>query len=285
VNAPLRWLELQTDWLDCIAAMRGAGLDVDAVEADGRIHRVKVEGDHAGQRSGWFIAHADGIPSCTFGSWRTGNRQVWRANPARECSPAERDRLRATWDQARRAREVERTREQHEAQRRASELWALGAPAHESHPYLLAKGIKPHGIYQCDDLLLIPARDTSRTLWNLQTIAPTGEKRFLPRARVRGLYCSIGGKVDDTLVITEGYATGATIYEATGLPVAIAFSANNLEPVARALRETHASARIVIAADNDEETERRLGTNPGRHYAERAARVVGGFVCWPEFPA
>jgi putative DNA primase/helicase len=266
--------------------MRGAGLDVDTVEADGRIHRVKVEGDRAGRRSGWFIAHADGIPTCVFGCWRTGDRQVWRAAHApRELSNIERDRLRAEWDKARRLRDAELVREQREAQQRAGELLGQGAPAHESHPYLLAKGIKPHGIRQCDGLLLVPLRDTSGTLWNLQTIAVDGEKRFLRGGRVQGLYGCVGGKVVDTLLIAEGFATAASLYEATGLPVAIAFSANNLEPSARALRAKYPAVQIIIAADNDEETERRVGINPGRRHAERAARVVGGFVCWPEFPA
>ena len=38
------------------------------------------------------------------------------------------------------------------------------------------------------------------------------------------------------------------------LPVAVAFDAGNLEPVARALREKWPRPRIVIAADDDRET-------------------------------
>ena len=55
-----------------------------------------------------------------------------------------------------------------------------------------------------------------------------------------GCYLLIG-KPDGALCIVEGYATGASIREAAGYAVAVAFNAGNLLPVARTLRETSRS--------------------------------------------
>jgi putative DNA primase/helicase len=72
-------------------------------------------------------------------------------------------------------------------------------------------------------------------LHSLQFIGPEGDKRFLSGGRVSGCYLLIG-KPDVTLCIAEGYATGASIHEAAGCAVAVAFNAGNLLPVARTLR-------------------------------------------------
>ena len=52
-----------------------------------------------------------------------------------------------------------------------------------------------------------------------------------------GGYFSIGNLEDaSVLCIVEGFATGATIFEATGYAVAVAFTAVNLMRVAKAMR-------------------------------------------------
>ena len=53
------------------------------------------------------------------------------------------------------------------------------------------------------------------------------------------------------LIICEGVATGLSLYECTGYPVAVAFDAGNLEPVAKVMRARMPNLRIVIAADDD----------------------------------
>ena len=128
--------------------------------------------------------------------------------------------------------------------------------------------------------MLVPLRDTAGKLHSLQTITPDGEKRF--KGRMKGCYHAIGSKPDDMLVIAEGYATGASIHEATGWPVAVAFNAGNLGPVAMALHKAYPALTLVMAADDDHhQTE----GNPGLTAARQAALAVGGFVVAPQFPA
>ena len=98
----------------------------------------------------------------------------------------------------------------------------------------------------------------------------------------------IGGslKPGSPLLVAEGYATGATLHEATGLPVAVAFNAANLLAVAKSYRAADPSRPIVIAGDNDHHLPHRPVPLPnvGKEKAEAAAAAVGGVAALPSFP-
>ena len=174
---------------------------------------------------------------------------------------------------------------------KAASIWnapasALEAtqPAIAEHSYLkLLKGIQPHGakIYHgslsiggmaCNNALMIPMKLNGK-ISSLQFIAASGEKRFLPDGE-KGYY--LIGKItpDAPIGIAEGFATGASIHEATGHAVVVAFDAGNLRKIAEALRAKFPDARIVLCADDDE---------AGRRGATEAAQAVGGFVAMPVF--
>jgi len=143
---------------------------------------------------------------------------------------------------------------------------------------LVRKAVDAYGIRNLRGQLVIPVRDPNGMLHSLQFIAPDGRKIFLTGGRKRGCYHAIG-RPSAALCVCEGYATGATIYQATGTATAIAFDAGNLQPVAKALRQKFPALTLVIAADND------TGTpgNPGMAAAMAAARAVGAAVAVPRF--
>jgi phage/plasmid primase-like uncharacterized protein len=87
----------------------------------------------------------------------------------------------------------------------------------------------------------------------------------------------------DTIIIAEGFATAATVAEATRSTVVATFSDHNLEAAARAVREHNPVAKIIIAADDDRKTELEIGRNPGLRAAEKAAKAVGATVVAPPF--
>ena len=128
------------------------------------------------------------------------------------------------------------------------ERWAKATPASSDHPYLLKKDVSHHGIRQEHGNLLIPMMDSDGNIWSLQTITPDGQKFFAKGSRVKGLYFRIKGK--GPVVICEGYATGGTIFETTGFNVAVTFSCNNLEAVAKTIREKLPDERIIVAGDS-----------------------------------
>lgn len=249
------------------------------INADGATHRYSTTGKPS-HKNGWYFLHLDDTPWGQAGSWDVnGGDPVchWCAKSDHAMTAAElqshQQRIKAMQAQ----READTLATQQQASQTAAALWHRADLA-TVHPYLSTKGIKPHGIKMFADKLLIPMRDTAAHLHSLQTIAADGEKRFHPGGRVKGCYHAIG-KPAGLLVICEGYATGASIHEATGNAVAIAFIAGNLDAVAKALRIKYADLKIIIAADDDYLTD----GNPGKTKATAAALAVGGWLAVPEF--
>jgi phage/plasmid primase-like uncharacterized protein len=133
--------------------------------------------------------------------------------------------------------------------------------------------------------LLIPLRDTEGHLHNVQIVRPTPGtgpgKIFLENGKKAGLFHLIDPGKDigsGPIIIAEGYATGATAHQATGLPVAVAFDSGNLQAVAEALRAKHPEQALIIAADNDHHLPLRNPPlpNAGLEKAAHAAEAVKG---------
>lgn len=245
--------------------------------ADGRIHRFRVEGDKAGSKNGFCLLATDPIPHGLAGSWRTGETHKWRDQEARPINRAERAKLHRQMQQAKAERYQEQVKVWAEAAAKANRLWGLARPPEADHGYLVAKGVKAWGIRHLNGSLVIPARDTAGQIHTLQFIDPTGAKRFLTGGQVQGHYYAMGKPVD-TLCIAEGYATAASVYEATGHAVAVAFNAGNLVAVTRKLWIKFPELRFVLVADDDYETP----GNPGLTEATRAAYMVGGWLARPD---
>lgn len=206
---------------------------------------------------------------------------------------AERARLAEQKRQQREAEEAEYSRRADQAARDAVKLWA-SASEQGTSPYLQRKGVAGYGVrYLVDGTLLVPMRDQAGQLQNLQRIAPAKptaeqearglrEKRFMAGGRKTGLWHLIGQvqtsaegqAAPPMLLLAEGYATAASLHEATGHPVAVAFDAGNLVHVAKALRVLHPGALLLVCGDDDRDTEARTGKNPGREKAASAARAV-----------
>ena len=232
---------------------------------DGEIHRFHVAGDKTGSKNGWYILHVDGKPNGQAGTWKGNKGFKWQGNGTNSLLS---DKELAAIRQRQRKREEERQQKQSKAATDAAGLWEEAKPADSSHPYLQAKGVKPHGLRQHGQALLIPARNTAGELQTLQSIDESGNKKFFPGGKVAGAYCLIGEPQDgQALYIVEGYATAATIHEVTGAAVAIAFNAGNLKPVAEALAEKHPESPLIIAADNDTRTDGNPGLSKGREAA------------------
>lgn len=170
-------------------------------------------------------------------------------------------------------------------------------------PYLARKGVKGYGVrYARGGVLLVPMRDAAGELWNVQACYPqpltdkaTGKPgpdklyRAGEGGRKSGLWHMLGevqtpaqGAPSLVLLVAEGYATGASLHEATGRPVAVAFDAGNLVHVARELRRLHPAALLLICADNDTATEAATGRNPGREAGGKAAQQARAALTWPD---
>ena len=185
-------------------------------------------------------------------------------------------------------RERSRTEEaQRQAAAEAARIWDTASEAGSS-PYLLRKGVGAHGVrFGAGGWLLVPLRDAEGKLWNVQRIAPERagagpDKLFLKGGRKSGLWHCIGDpKSAAALLVCEGYATGASLYEATGLPVVVAFDAGNLAHVAQGIVKAYRPGLVVVCGDDDQGTQAKTGRNPGREKARAAAARVRGVAVFP----
>ncbi|MDP1651772.1 MAG: DUF927 domain-containing protein [Rhodocyclaceae bacterium] len=274
-------------------AIRAAGLQPpDVIEADGKLRRFASNGKR-GDNAGWYVMFDGAIPAGGFGDWRTGIRQTWRADIGRKLTKGETTAHRAIAADIRKQRAKEERDGNDAAAAQAATIWQAAIPAPDSHPYPVRKGIKAHGVKviqsgKCQGWLAVPLRDTSGKLWNIERIAPekpadgSTDKKGLFRGRRTGCHYVIGEVAGAAaLCIAEGFATGASIHEATGYPVTVAFNAGNLLAVAKAMREKFPDLPLILCADDDWKTD----GNPGLTKATEAARAVGGLLAIPAFGA
>ena len=124
-------------------------------------------------------------------------------------------------------------------------------------------------------------------IFSIQYIREDGTKRFAKNSRKDGCFHVVGGikalVKSPILVISEGYATAATLSQTLGFATIAAFDSGNIVSVAKALQEKYPEKQIIIAGDDDRHLELTHGINPGRSKAEEAARAVGGKVMLPIF--
>ncbi len=262
-------------------AMRSAGLTPpETIEGDGRLRRFASNGKRSDD-AGWYVLHDGDLPAGAFGDWRSGVSSAWHADIGRPLSAAEVAAQRSRIEAAKRQQEADTAKRHADAQEHAKRVLARTTTC-QSHDYLALKGIEAHGARLYGAVCVVPMTTSDGELHSLQFIGADGEKRFLSGGRVKGCHYLIGElEGAAALCIAEGFATAASIHEATGYPVAVAFNAGNLGPVAAALHERFPALPLVVCADDDHKT----AGNPGLTKAKEAARAVGAALAIPNFDA
>lgn len=262
-------------------AMINAGIEPpDQILFDGKIHRFRsgTNGKHkAGDKTGWYVAFGEGVPAGRFGCWRADIEMSFRADVGRQISAAEEMALARQMAEARKLREAEQKKKQEAANISIESIWQTCGSASECHPYLERKGVKPHGSRVTGDgRLIVPLYDEHGELASLQYIDNEGGKLYHSGASTKGLSWLIGEAAQDSSIyIAEGFATAATIHEATGKPCYAAYSASNLPLVAKMLRERYGQQQdIIVVADNDE-------GGIGQKYADQASAKYSVRVIMP----
>lgn len=258
---------METTLQDAIA---NAGLGRPDIIHDGKIHRFSSPDDKSGNKNCWYAGYGT---AAAFGCWKNGINQRWHnGNPSTAYNPE----LTKQIESARIQRGIKIQQKQQQARETAQNLFDSGSRP-IIHDYPKRKQITPYRAKQNIDVLLVPMY-LDDELVNLQRIFPDGTKRFLKGGRIKGCYLPIG-KLDKTLYICEGYATGCSLHEYTGQAVAVAFNAGNLASISRYLRDRHPAIKIIIAADNDAHSSK----NTGLDKARTAADLIGAAIIYPDF--
>lgn len=279
-------------------ALEQAGLDLrgKAPIMDGQIHRVPLIGRSGGDLDGAYCGYLDERPAGWMQNFSAGEKHTWVAS-GHTLTKEQLEAQRAEIARKREERQRLILEQQHKTAREAHTEWIAHDWASADNPYLQAKGVQPFRVREdVDGTLLVPVMTVDKELRGLQTISPEGEKRFMYGMEKNGNFHMIADPDKDLskdlaqgeIILAEGYATGATLHMATEKPVAVAFDAGNLEPVAKKLREKFPNAAITICADNDHKHTRKTpdGVEPwnkGVELAQRAAQEVGGKVVVPIF--
>lgn len=255
---------------DVLDQLRDGGLIVDGLQVGtAKPVRCKVEGER--EKRGWYrltewqAPWGDLLIVGSFGVWHgndNGARKIELpdADRKREISAEQREALRKLQAENRKRADAERRVEAARAARRATKAWAACNATGESD-YLARKGVAAHGVrFSPSGALVIPVLDVRGNVHGLQLVrgakvaaaTKRPDKEFWPSGMAKkGHFHLLGGVPSTVLLIAEGYATAATLHEATGLPVAVAFDAGNMAPVAAALHERYKRTRILCCADDD----------------------------------
>ena len=258
--------EAERRFMDLAASVGIDTRDVQSFGPTDDIVRVATTQDKRGKRSGWYSLHEEaGVIYGVVGNWQTGEQAKFFGRDERQID----DDLRRTMQIKQEARQREAAELKRRNAAEAAEMIRHLQPCPDSHPYLVRKRIRAHGAMILGSDLLLPMFDAAGNVVSTQTIAPDGDKTFRAGCTSRGMYAI--GSSTPYVVVCEGFATGASIHEATGLRVYVVFSAGNLPALIADIAEIEAvnGAQIVIAADND-----LSGT--GQREAERAAEAIGG---------
>ena len=257
------------------------GLVIRDLIADGEIHRVPHISSKKGAVDGWYILHLSGkIPVGVCGCWKEPTfESKWMADIGRSMSFSERLEHDKWVGEFKAKREADRVASQQVAAEKAEDEVSTYADASADHPYLVRKRIEPHGIkIDRAGRLVVPVIDNQGEILSYQTIDAEGNKRFLKGGKIEGGFYELRGN-RKVIFIGEGFATCASIHQATGFTTLVAFDCGNLAKVAKSAKEMFLGSRIVICADNDQFTE----GNPGIAKAKAAAGLVFGEIVYPTF--
>ncbi|WP_017162734.1 zincin-like metallopeptidase domain-containing protein, partial [Xanthomonas phaseoli] len=274
-------------------ALQRAGLVIDGAPImDGKMHRVPAQGDTAGEKSGAYVGYLDGHPAGYIQNFKSDIKENWKySGRSEELTATDRARLEAEAAEKLATRQAERDQRYREVSQAVGAEYAAAVAAASDHPYLREKGVGAHDLkVDANGKLLLSMRDVDGTLWSVQRIDVDGTKSFEKDGRKAGTFHLIGdleaagknGK-PQPIGIAEGYATAATVHEATGVPVAVAFDAYNLSAVAAEIAAKFPDRPVVIFGDDDRHRADEGKVNVGRDRALEAAREIGAQAVFPQF--
>ena len=255
------------NYSDVLAQIQSHGLIVGSLDV-GKLVRCKVDGER--ERKGWYILHemqmsgGDGLLVGSYGIWSGNDNGAIKVelDKKNQLTTEQKAAIRKRVAEDKKRAEAARKAQAARAAARADSAWRNGSA--EGHiDYFDKKQVQNHGGRFTDKgALMIPMLDVSGQIHGIQfildsvkhkeRIKKTGRnKEYWPAGLAKKGHFHLLGSPLDILLIAEGYATAASLFSATGMPVAVAFDANNLLPVAECLKKRYPGVKIIICADDD----------------------------------
>jgi putative DNA primase/helicase len=219
-----------------IEAMQAAGIVPPSdLLADGELHRFSSDGSSR-KKNGWYVLFGEDPAAGSFGCWKMNITEKWCSRSFKDLDPENRARFKAKMEAAKIAQDEDKARLNAECRAWCIKTWSPKPYTDDDHPYLLMKNVHSYRLKLIGDSLMIPFYDVNGIMHGMQFIRPDGTKILKVGTDKKCHYFPIGKLTDNTLLICEGYATGASLHEATGYSVAVAFDAGNMMSVACVFR-------------------------------------------------
>lgn len=255
---------------------------------DTKPQRFKQRSKPNGGHDIFVILHGD--KGATFGDWHYPDQWVaWWLNGRNKLTLKDR----TDYEIQKQLMEQERMERRQWAIKRAENFW-LNHPSTKAvydHPYIQKKRINPYfsKVIVKDrwikNILFIPIRNVDYEFQGVQIIKPYGQNFKRPwkgtTYKDNMVWLSIPPPENyrGVIRVCEGYATGCTIYEATGHITVCALSAYNMVNTVVQLKRKYVHANIKVCADNDAHGKENIGVILGKE----AAQFSGGHFYYPEF--
>lgn len=231
------------------------------IKADGVARRIRLDSDAKGDTSCIYSLSINEYGARgRVTSFKHGGETIFftaRSKGYTKWTPEQKSAWKAKIDEEKRL-DRESAEAGYEAAANEAKARYKAASLDGKSAYLSRKQIKPGKLRYEGDNIIIPAYDGKR-ICTLQIIQPDGTKLFLPDGKKKGSYYPIvatppeGEKPDTgTFLICEGWATGESLHESTGLSVIVAWDAGNLLETAKTIRAKYPDAKLVFCADNDQ---------------------------------
>ena len=131
--------DIMHNFAECL---RSAGLEVEAVQADGLLHRCGTA-DRPQRKDGAYKAFLDAPASIWWKNWRTGDEGTWTYKPDKELTAAEREALRERIRAIRVQREAEQLRRWQVAAKLAASIWNRSRTAGTTIPTCNGRKSRP----------------------------------------------------------------------------------------------------------------------------------------------
>ena len=285
--------DIRAQFLDFLRANDCYPEDNDSIIIDANIHRYRLKADSPSQKSGAYCVYNNGLPAGWVRDWHKGITVNWHYDTSgldkEQRAYFETPEHKAKTEAEKLLREKQLKEKQNKAADTARIRIETLREASENHNYLKSKNVHPHDIKIDNGSLAIPMRDIKGNIKSLQWIDAQGHKKFFPDAPVVGLFWAVGLDTLDenseaNILLGEGFATMAKIYELTGLPCVAGFSCYYLKAIAKDLHEAFPKCKIIVTADNDKSTEIKRDFNPGLDHARELVTLGLAFdVVYPEF--
>jgi len=236
------------------------GLHIDIPLLDGKVHRCKYNG--SSDVRGWYsgIQLSNNKLYCHYGSWDEGTHK-YHDEFGSELSENDLKLIKLNAL----CRKKEREQLHKKAEEKASGLIDILQTASDDHPYLIKKQIKNHGILQKKNALIIPLyKKETGTISSYQKIFEDGTKKMLFGGRKKGCCMPITGDTSTAVCICEGWATAASINEATEYQVFATIDIGNMTSIVDMVVEKFLGRKIIICADNDKNKKVNIGVDTAK---------------------